>query len=167
MKARRRRFGATLGLVTALLVVGLAPSPTLQSAEARRYEYMRVQGRIGELPAEAPVSGIVVRIRSGASVFETTTDARGAFVFDDVPVATYEVEVISSDGKALRTPKTLSSGAADRTRVRFRFDYGAPASIRIEPAGERLTVTVPRQTDWRKIWTEFAVFAGLAGLLAL
>lgn len=167
MSAGRRRAGAVLGFVLVLLAAALVPSPASGAGEARRYEYMRIQGRIGELPAEVPVSGVTVRIRSGSSEFETTTDARGAFVFDDVPVATYEVEVTAADGKALRAPRTLPSGATDRTRVRFRFDYGATTPIRVEPDGERVTVTVPRQTDWRKVGAEFAVFVGIAGLLAL
>jgi len=162
----RLRRALTAAVLLACFLTGLLASPAM--AAAKNYAYMLVQGRLIGESAARPLAGLTVRLLAEGEVFETVTDSRGAFVFDKLPVASYDLQVISSDGRAMQGFRDKDPLEGSRIRVRMRPGNKPPKLIRIEADGEEISFVVPeRPTNWNKLWAEVGIFVGLAALLAL
>jgi hypothetical protein len=160
------RRALTAAVLLGCSLTGVLASPAM--AAARDYAYMLVQGRLTGESAARPLAGVTVRLLAEGEVFETVTDSRGAFVFDKLPVASYDLQVVSSDGRTMQAFRDKDPLEGSRIHVRMRPGKKPPKLIRIEPNGEEISFVVPeRPTNWNKLWAEVGIFVGLAALLAL
>lgn len=74
-----------------------------RAAQPKEYVYLVVPGRITDRSQGRPVVGAVIRLEAGSRVFEAATDDGGVFVFERLPVASYEMRVTSGSGEVLRS----------------------------------------------------------------
>jgi hypothetical protein len=136
--------------------------------EPRSYAYLFFQGRITDLVGTRPLAGASVRLESGGRAFEARTDARGSFVFERLPVLTYDLTVFSPAGQLMEIARQAGSDDPVRTRFQVRPGAGDGRRARVRVEGDRVVVDVPRPaTDWPRFWKQFGIFIGCAGLLAL
>ena len=136
---RQLLFGI-LAVSTALsvLVAGNA-----RAASAKDYAYLFVQGRIGQSYENRPLEGIVVRLVQQDRTFETSTDHRGVFLFEKLPRGSYELDLLTVDGKTIRGTWQTDPGDRERVRVRIKLGKRAGNRIRIEAVGELPGVASP------------------------
>ena len=144
-------------------------APTLSRAEeAERYSYLFLQGKISARKQSRPQGGVTVRVTSPSRTFETRTDDRGVFVFERLPVASYDLQIIGPDGKVMRSIRSFADPRGIRLEV--KTGTGEARVLHMDPSLEtgRLTYDVTEPApDWKKFWTEFGVVVGAAGLFAL
>lgn len=159
----------TVLIALAAVVLLAPPAPAALAADAPKdYAYVFVQGRIIDPTGTAPLVGASIRMKSEAGAYEATTDQKGVFIFDKLPVATYEMTVTAADGRVTRTLQRIDPNDPDRARLKARLGYGPGAIAVLTPNDQKIDVTVPDPpTDWPRFWKQFAIFVGTAGLLAL
>jgi len=137
---------------------------------AKNYAYLLVQGRIYESGATDPIAGVTVRLVSAeAGPFEAVTGRNGVFVFDRLPVASYEVQVIDAAGRVIRSAREIDPGDPDRSRVELRMDgRGEAGALRMDTREGRTVLVAPKPPpDKKRLWKQMAIFVGIAGLFAL
>jgi hypothetical protein len=157
-----------LRAVAASFLLSVLVTGGARAASAKDYAYLFVQGRIGQSYENRPLEGIIVRLVQEDQSFETSTDHRGVFLFEKLPRGTYELDLLTVDGKTIRGTWKTDLGERERVRVRIKLGKRAGSRIRIEAVGERAAVEVPEPpTKWNKLWVELGVFLGAAVLLAL
>ena len=157
-------------LIALAAVVLLAPrAPAALAADGENdYAYVFVQGRIIDPTGTEPLVGASIRMKSDADSYEATTDQKGVFIFEKLPVATYEMTVTAPDGRVTRTLQRIDPGDPDRARLKARLGYGPGAIAVLEPNDGQVDVIIPDPpSDWPRFWKQFAIFVGTAGLLAL
>jgi hypothetical protein len=160
----RFRLALPLVLVAALLV----PGDSL-AGEPKNYAYYFLQGKIADSLGTRFLEGATVRLAAGSDVFEATTDERGTFVFEKLPVQSYQMTVTSAEGEVIRYIEKVDLGDPDRTRLKIRMGTGEPRQARINAGGvtEVAVEAADRPPHWRKLWKQLAIFAGAAAALAI
>ena len=152
--------------------------PATLAAEPREYAYVFLQGKLTDSSTARPLERAFVRLTTNTEAFETTTDSRGVFTFEklplgqlptgELPFVPFELRIVTPEGKVIRGIQRSDPDDPDGTRFRIRMGKGYGGGIRIEATRERVTVNVPEpHTRWSKLWAEFGIFIGVAGLLAL
>ena len=160
----RARAATVLGLC---LLVGLLASPA-SAAEVKDYAYLFVQGRLTDARGVNPVSAATVRLLGDGRVFEAVSDRRGVFVFEKIPVAAYDLEIVTADGRVMQGVADTDPIDPSRVSIRLRHRKGQGEPIVVEAAEESVAFDVPkRHTNWPKLWAEIFIFAGVALALAL
>jgi len=169
------RFGTRLFTIILLCTVAFG-STGARASEAKDYAYLFLQGRIENPSRGQPAVGATVRLRSGSEVFETLTDSTGAFVFDDLPVTSFELEITTADGKVIRGVKQLERLDPDRARLEVSFSrsttpprhQGGRQEVIVDAGREKIAISVPSPTtNWSRFWKQGLIFIGIAVLLAL
>jgi hypothetical protein len=141
---------------------------TPAAAETRDYAYMFFQGRITDAVGTRALVGATIRLGSGSRVFEARTDQNGGFVFEKLPLATYEMAVTSPTGQELSIVREVDRGDPVRTRFQVKPGHGDGRRTRLRVENHRVVVDVPKPpADWPRFWRQFGVFAGSAVLMAL
>ena len=159
---------AALRPVLATLALGLAGATLAGAAESRDYAYLFFQGRITDMVGTRALAGATIRLESGSRVFETRTDPKGGFVFERLPLATYDVAIASPDGQVLEIVRQAGSDDPVRTRFQVKPGQGDGRRARLRVEGDRVVIDVPRPpADWPRFWKQFGIFVGCAGLLAI
>jgi hypothetical protein len=162
----RDRRTATRCLLTILLAL-LLHGGTL-AAEPKNYAYFFLQGKISDELHRGFLEGATVRLTSGTSTYETTTDERGVFVFEKLPLQPYDLTVTDPDGQVIRSLDRIELPDEGRTRLKVRFGTGEGKSAHLDAGGTDVEV---KQTDrpprWAKFWKQFGIFFGAAVILAL
>jgi hypothetical protein len=170
-----RRVGSAL-IAAALLCCLVETWTDARASGEKDYAYLFLQGRIEDPSRGMPAVGATVRLRSGSEVFEVVTDSQGAFVFDNLPVTSFDLEITTSDGRVIRGAKQLERLDPDRARVEVEFsrDTTAPRhqgerqEVLINAGREQIAIGVPSPTtNWARFWKQGLVFVGVAVLLAL
>lgn len=134
----------------------------------REYAYLFFQGRITDMVGTRSLAGATLRLTSAGRVFEARTDPKGAFVFEKLPLGTYDVAITSPEGVALQIVREVDPDDPVRTRFQVRTGHGEVRKARLRVENDRVVIDVPKPpTDWPKFWKQFGVFVGCAGLLAL
>ncbi|MBI2896833.1 MAG: TonB-dependent receptor [Deltaproteobacteria bacterium] len=85
-----------------------------------------VLDRLGE-----PIEGaqVMLRVAGAGEVGGRATDDTGAFAFDELPPAQYEVEVAAGGFRVLQTREVLAAGAELRVRYRLREEGARYESV--------------------------------------
>jgi hypothetical protein len=165
-RARRFPLGAILAF-PCLIIAGLSPA-VAETKEPERYAYMFLQGKVGGVKPNRPEGGVTVRLISTTRSFETKTDDRGVFVFERLPVAAYELEIVTADGRVMRSMRSFDDPRGIRLEVRTGKGQGKRLQIDPKGAGGRLGFVVPEHApDWGRFWTEVGIVVGAAGILLL
>jgi hypothetical protein len=165
-RLRLSPLGAILA-IPCLIVAGLTPALS-QTQEPERYAYLYLQGKVGGVKRDRVEGGVTVRLTSATRSFETKTDDRGVFVFERLPVAPYELEIVTADGRVMRSMRSFDDPRGIRLEVRTGKGQGKRLKIDPTGAGDRLSFVVPEHApDWGRFWTEVGIVVGAAGLLAL
>jgi hypothetical protein len=154
------------GALAVLLLAGILLPGISAAAAPKDYAYLFLQGKVIGEDGRRPLAGLTIRLSQGSRKFEATTDGRGVFVFDRLPVATYDLEVLAADGRVVRAMRRIE----DPQRIRLRLDMGrGPGqALKVEGGDGRLDIDVPRPpAEWKKFWGEFVIVVGTAGLFAL
>jgi len=141
-----------------------------QAAEGagREYAYFTLQGRLTDPSLRKAMEGATIRLTSGDESFETVTDRKGIFLFEKLPVTTFTVDVISSDGRVVRGIRRLDANDPVRPRLRIDLGKGSPQSFQMNAAEEAISLDVPEpEVRWDRFWKELAIFVGAAAILAL
>jgi len=150
-----------------LVAIGLITG-TSRAAEPERYAYLFLQGKLGASGQGRPEAGVTIRLTSKARTFETRTDDRGVFVFERLPVASYDLRIITADGKVMRSVRPFDDPRGIRLEVRSGKGEGKVLHLDATSPSGRVTYDVPeRAPDWSRFWKEFGVIVGAAGLFAL
>jgi hypothetical protein len=160
----RSRLALPLVLLAALLLPGAS-----LAGQPKNYAYYFLQGKIADSLGTKRLEGATVRLAAGTDVFEATTDERGTFMFERLPVQSYDLTVTSADGEVIRYIEKVDLGDPDRMRLKIRMGTGEARKARID-AGTVTEVAVEptdRTPHWRKFWKQLAVFAGAAAALAI
>jgi hypothetical protein len=158
---------ATPWLLT-LLAAALLPGVAAAASDAGRYAYLYVQGRLSNPSSKTAMEGARIRLTSGETTFETTTDSRGSFVFEKLPLGTYLLHVTTADGRVMDSMQEIGLSLTGPKRYKTRFSTGPEAIPAIVVKEKEVTVKVPKPTvKWKRFWTQFAIFAGGALILAL
>lgn len=162
------RQGRVAPLPALLLAVGAAvlmPSPAAAGG-AERYAYLFLQGRIVDDDGGRPAVGLSVRVSAGTDVFESVTDQRGVFVFEKLPVAPYDLRIISPGGRVMRSIRRIDDPS--RIRLRVRTGRGEGTSLRVLPDSGRVAVDIPDPPpSWNRFWKEFGIVLATVGVFAL
>jgi hypothetical protein len=160
---RAGRWGLALAL--------LAGMPFLDAAradDAGRYAYLFLQGKLSLSRRDRLEGGVKVRVTSKDRTFEATTDDRGVFVFERLPVTAYDLQIVTPDGKGMRSIRAFNDPRG--IRLEIKTGKGAGKTLHLDPteAEGKVTFAVPeRAPDWGKFWKEFGIVLGVAGLFAL
>jgi hypothetical protein len=145
----------------------LAPA-IARAAEPERYSYLFLQGKVSARKQNRPEGGVTVRVTSPTQTFETRTDERGVFVFERLPVASYDLQMITADGKVMRSIRSSAVPRGIRLEVKTGTGEGRILHMDASLPSGRVTYDVTEPApDWKKFWTEFGVVVGAAGLFAL
>jgi hypothetical protein len=158
--------GGLLAVLAALLLQG-----GLLAAEPKNYAYFFLQGKISDSQHRGALEGATVRLAAGGETWETTTDERGVFVFEKLPLQTYDLTVTAPDGQVIESLDRIDLPEEGRTRLRVRFGTGDGKSARLDAGGTELTGVEIKPSDrpprWKRFWKQFGIFVGAAMLLAL
>ena len=139
---------------------------TTRAAEPRDYSYLFVQGKLTKLSGDQLDRGVTVRLAGDGQTFEATADKRGVFVFEKLPVAEYSVRVTTSDGRVIRSIRSL--GDEERIRLEIATTKKAGVEFTVRPAGQHIAVDLPKwRVNWSLFWKEVAIIVGVALLFAL
>ena len=103
--------------VLCLIVIGLLPGVS-RAAETERYAYLFLQGKLSASGEGHPEAGVTVRVISKAGTFDTKTDDRGVFSFERLPVAAYDLRIITADGKVMRSVRPFPDPRGIRLEVK-------------------------------------------------
>ena len=145
----------------------LSPEET-KNAGGREYAYFTLQGRLTDPSLRKAMEGATIRLTSGDESFETVTDRKGVFLFEKLPVSSFTVDVISSDGRVVRGIRRLDANDPVRPRLRIDLGKGTPQSFQVNAAEEAISLDVPEpEIRWDRFWKELAIFVGAAAILAL
>jgi len=156
-----------LPAVVCLLAIGLAPGAS-RAAEPERYAYLFLQGKLSASGQGHPEAGVTIRLTSKDRTFETRSDDRGVFVFERLPVASYDLRLITSDGQVMRSVRPFDEPRGIRLEVRSGKGEGKVLHLDATSPSGRVTYEVPESApDWGKFWKEFGVIVGAAGIFAL
>ena len=163
----RASRGAAIAVMALLAVIGGALGSVDARAEAAdRYAYLFLQGRIVDDDGTHPAEGLTVRLTAGAQVFESVTDPRGVFVFAKLPVASYQMQVVTPEGRVIRSIRRIED--ASRIRLRIRTGRGEASPLRVRPQEDRVAVEVPKpEPSWGRFWKEIGIIVVTAGIFAL
>jgi len=162
---RRGRLTPLLALL--LTVIGTFLTPSAAGAgEPERYAYLFLQGRIVNDKDSRPAEGLTVRVSAGTGAFESVTDQRGVFVFEKLPIATYDLQVISPAGHVIRSIRRIDDPS--RIRLRIRTGHGEGTPLRVLPDSDRIAVDIPQPPpSWNRFWKEFGIVLAAVGVFAL
>jgi len=154
--------------VALLLMAAVLFSGTARAEEPKNYAYFYLQGRLSDPAHNRPMGGAEVRLTAVGQTFQATTDSKGNFVFEKLPVVTYELHVTTADGRVIRGLEEMGLKTSGPRRYRARLARGAEVTPIIEAAEKGVFITVPKPpVKWKRFWTQFAIFAGGALVLAL
>src|SRR6267142_5236043 len=133
MKTSRFSHARSATILTALLVVSLVSTVPRANASILG----SVRGLIHD-PQHRPVSGAKVKLQAAGSAFEQTAKSNdaGEFVFDNIPIGEYTVDVQSSGFRTEEQKLTLGSGRD----VRLHF------SLKLAATAETVEVTDQPET---------------------
>ncbi len=158
------------GTACAVLLAAMALLPTTAlPAEAKNYAYFLLQGRIADPLEREFLVGATIRLTAGADVFETVTDERGTFLFERLPVQTYDLTVRSAEGEVIRYIEQVDLGELVRTRLMIRLGKKGPErKARVGVDGDQVAVdAADRAPRWQRFWWQAALVAGLGLGIAL
>ena len=165
MRAILRGFVLLAVLTTCAVVYG-AEEPA--DGGARDYAYFTLQGRLSDPSLRKPMEGATIRLMAGDQSFEAVTDRKGVFAFEKLPVASFKVEVIASDGRVVRGIRRLDANDPVRPRLQMKLGKGEAQSFKLNAAEEMVNLDVPEpEVRWDRFWKELAIFVGGAAVLAL
>jgi hypothetical protein len=163
--------GASLFVRMAIVVGLLCVLPSaLTWAAPKQYAYLLVQGTITDPSTGKPLPGAIVRMSSeNSGSFEDVTDEKGVFVFEKLPLGTFDMSVTRSDGEVVRWIQPIDRDLSNLHRFRVGFGRGEEQRIsRIEANEEGATIVAEAPpVRWKRFWRQFGVFLGCAALLAL
>jgi hypothetical protein len=150
-----------------LAIIGLVLAPGgAAAAEPRDYAYLFLQGKVTAANGDQPVDGVTVRLTAGADSFEATTDQRGVFIFEKLPIATYRLQITTADGEVIHTLRRIEDPR--RIRIRIKTHRGEGGTFRLEPRDGKVAVDVPDPpARWDRFWKEVAIIVGVGLLFAL
>jgi len=154
-------------LATLALVLCLAPEAA-SAGQARDYAYLHVRGRLLDRLGGDPMKGVRIRLTNADSVFEATTDAGGAFVFEKLPIAGYDLTMTTADGDVLERIEEVDIELPTIKRFEVRFGRGEGRSATIQAQRDGVSISAPPPpVSWPRFWKQGLIFAGAAILLAL
>ena len=114
------RLFSSLTIVCALTLVGFA-------AQAQRTATRVIVGDVADVTG-APIAGATVRLsRPNFTARTTATDQKGRFRFDNVPAATYEIEVVHAGFATLQRPVIVRANDTQNITLRLTL-HPHPAS---------------------------------------
>ncbi len=154
------------GRLVLTLVMMCALAPASLAAEAKNYAYFLLQGRVAGNLESTFLEGATVRLTAGTEIFETTTDARGVFLFEKLPVQAYDLTITTIEGDVIRTLERVDLGDPHRTRLKIRLGKGVGRKARVGAGENEIVVdTADRPPKWNRFWKQFAIVVGAAAAL--
>jgi hypothetical protein len=155
-------------VAASILAALVAVTSALGDTGPREYAYLFFQGRVTDMVGTRPLSGATVRLASAGRVFEARTDPKGAFLFEKLPLGTYDVAITAPGGGPLQIVREVDPDDPVRTRFQVKSGQSDVRKARLRVENNRVVIDVPKPpTDWPKFWKQFGIFIGCAGLLAL
>jgi hypothetical protein len=154
--------------VACLLMATIPFAGSARAEGPKEYAYLYLQGRLYDPAHGTPLRGAEIRLTAGAQAFQVTTDSRGNFVFEKLPMATYEMHVTTAEGRVIRTIEEIGLKVSGPRRYRAKLSRGPEVTPVIEAGKKGVAVSVPvPPVRWKRFWKQFAIFAGGALVLAL
>jgi len=157
-------------LLAAAAFVVLAVPGVCLAGTAKDYAYVFLQGRIADQYERHALVGATIRLTEGKRVFEAVTDPKGVFVFDKLPVSTFALDIVTSDGKLVDwfQEPNLSDPSRPRVKIQLGKNRGkSTLTIVAKESEERVQVVVKLPpARWGRFWKQFAIFGAAAVVLA-
>lgn len=154
-------------LILCLFASCLAPA-TSRAAEAERYAYFFLQGKVTGQGSGRSEAGARIQLNSASGAFETTTDDRGVFVFEKLPVASYDLRIVTSGGMVMRSIRPFDDPRGIRLEIRTGRGEGKALHVDATAPSGRVTYDAPEHApNWSRFWKEFGIIVGAAGIFAL
>lgn len=158
---------AFVAAVAALVCLLGGSQAMAREGEARDYAYFTLQGRLSDPSLRKPMEGATIRLTAGDQKFEAVTDRKGVFAFERLPLTSFKVDVINSDGRVVRGIRRLDANDPVRPRLYMKLGRGEPQTFQVSAAEEAVALDVPQpEVRWDRLWKELAIFVGGAAILA-
>jgi len=159
---------AVVAAAAALVCLPCGSVALARQGEARDYAYFTLQGRLSDPSLRKPMEGATIRLTAGDRRFEAITDRKGVFSFERLPVTSFTVDVINSDGRVVRGLRRLDANDPVRPRLQMKMGRGVPLAFQVHAQEDAVAVDVPQaEVRWDRFWKELAIFVGAAAILAL
>ena len=166
-RSARQLVHGLLTLAVGLVLAAGASTPCA-GGEARDYAYLFLQGKITAGKDAGPVNGARVRLLADSRYYEATTDRRGVFVFEHLPVKKFQLEVITPDGRVIRQIEQVDMQDPARSRLRIQLGKESRTTPMIDVADGEMQVEIPaKKPRWKRFWTQLGIFIGVAVVFAL
>lgn len=150
-----------------LFAAGLAPASS-RAAEPERYAYLFLQGKVSGRTQGDSQAGVRILLTSPSGSFETMTDERGIYVFEKLPVASYDLRIVTAEGRVIRSIRPFADPRGIRLQIGTGRGEGKSLHLDATAANGRVAYEVPeRPPDWSKFWKELGIVVGAAGIFAL
>ena len=150
--------------------MALTLSGTCFAGTQKDYAYVFLQGRIADQYERNALVGATIRLTAGPKVFEAVTDPKGVFVFDKLPVTTFALDILTADGRLVDWFQEPNTSDPSRPRVKVKLGKNRGKStltIVAKESDEKIQVVVKLPpARWSRFWTQFAIFGGVAAVLA-
>lgn len=154
-------------VVAFVVAAGFAWDPAA-AGQPRDYARLLVQGKVTRSTRYEPLSGLRVVLKGQTESFEALTDRAGVFVFERVPVATYDLEIVAPDGRVIRRARNVTSGDSPTKLLEVGLGRGDSTPVRIVPDSTGVAVDVPEPPpNWGRVGGQGLIFVGIAALLVV
>jgi hypothetical protein len=157
-------------LLAALAFVAFALPGLCLAGTPKDYAYVFLQGRIADQYERHPLVGATIRLSNGPRVFEAVTDPKGVFVFDKLPVSSFTLDIVTSDGNLVDwfQEPNLSDPSRPRMKIKLGKNRGkSTLTIVAKESEERVQVVVEHPpARWGRFWKQFAIFGAAAVILS-
>jgi len=139
-----------------------------EAAQPKDYSYLFVQGKLTDSSGRRGVPQTAVQLVGESGTFEAMTNRRGVFVFEKLPVASYELSLATDDGRVLLGARETPIDDIEAKRLTIRVGSGTAVPVHLEPAEGGVVIRAESgPANWTRFRRQFLIFLGSVGLLLL
>lgn len=159
-----RRAIWILTVAVGLLVIS---QPIGAQSVGSRYVTTSIRGKLSDPDTQKPMVGATVRFVSteeAGSSAEAVTDEQGEFSVTGLGYSDYAVEIETAQGEHIKGINTLPLSPDRPVEVVMKISDRVPSKTLLTNRPERFLVIVEKGSgvNWRRFWTGFAIFFGVA-----
>jgi hypothetical protein len=170
MTARKGGAWGTL-LLSVFMAAGAPVRPAVAATEDSRYVSNTIRGKLFDPDTGHPMAGATLRfqpIEEGADQREAVTAEDGSYKVEGLGFGRYVLEIVTADGEVIRgvNPIVVDENKKYEVTLKISKRYRSETSVDLDR--QRFAVAVNETPfNWKRFWTEFAIFFGAAAAVAV